>query len=200
MERPAEELQNTLAYLNTRLQYDDYELRPLRHGYQLARTQAHLRVADALADTAKSLDLDSVIHDFDRALEQAADDPEDAITSACSTVESVCKCLLDVMGAPYPKKQDVQGLVGEVQRKLNLAPDREDIGPDIKQILGGLATVAGGIGALRTHSGDAHGRGRGTARVDERIARLSIHAASTISLFLIETWQRMRATRPVMNT
>jgi hypothetical protein len=77
-----------------------------------------------------------------------------------------------------------------VSRHLNLSPERTDISPDIKQILGGLASVCGGIGALRTHAGDAHGRGKGTAQVDARIARLAVHAASTISLFLIETWQR----------
>lgn len=60
----------------------------------------------------------------------------------------------------------------------------------IKQILGGLANVAGGIGALRTHAGDAHGRGRGTPRVDARVSRLAVHSASTLALFLIETWQK----------
>ena len=47
-----------------------------------------------------------------------------------------------------------------------------------------------GIGALRTHGGDAHGRERGHRRIDPRIARLAIHAASTVALFLIETWER----------
>lgn len=69
-----------------------------------------------------------------------------------------------------------------------MSPDRE-VPHDIKQILGGLANVAGGIGALRTRAGDAHGRGRGTPRVDARVARLAVHSASTLALFLIETWQ-----------
>jgi|SRR5271157_115982 len=46
------------------------------------------------------------------------------------------------------------------------------------------------IGALRTHGGDAHGRERGYTRIDQRIASLAIHAARTVALFLIETWQR----------
>ena len=57
----------------------------------------------------------------------------------------------------------------------------------MRQILSGLATIIGGVGALRTHGGDAHGREKGYARIDARIARLSIHAASTAALFLIET-------------
>ena len=81
-----------------------------------------------------------------------------------------------------------------MKQPLGLSSDRSDIDPlianDVRQILSGLATVIGGVGALRTHGGDAHGREKGYARVDARIARLSIHAASTAALFLIETWQR----------
>ena len=45
------------------------------------------------------------------------------------------------------------------------------------------------IGALRTHGGDAHGREKGFKRLDARIARLSINAAGSLALFLIETWE-----------
>ena len=67
----------------------------------------------------------------------------------------------------------------------------------MRQILSGPATVVRGVGALRTHGGDAHGREKGYARIDAQIARLSIHAASTAALFLIETWQRKYPARPL---
>ncbi len=54
---------------------------------------------------------------------------------------------------------------------------------DIKHILGGLLKIASGIGSLRTHGGDAHGRGKQFYRLDARIAKLAINAASTLSLF-----------------
>jgi hypothetical protein len=186
-----EKLTAVVDYLNQRLVLDGFELRRVRQRHRLVRTATEATAASALRGKIEALDLDSVQRDFDRAL--AEGDPEDAITSACSTVESVCKCLLDLLGKPHPAKQDIQGLVREVSKHLNLSPDRTDVGPDIKQILGGLASVTGGIGALRTHAGDAHGRGKGTAQVDARIARLAVHAACTISLFFIETWQRMSA-------
>jgi hypothetical protein len=69
------------------------------------------------------------------------------------------------------------------------------IAGDVRATPGGLATVIQGVGALRPHAGDAHGRERGYARIDARIGRLSIHAASTVALFLIETWQRKFPTR-----
>jgi hypothetical protein len=84
--------------------------------------------------------------------------------------------------------------VQAVQEPLGLSPTRTDlpteIAADVRQVLGGLTTAAKGVGALRTHAGDAHGRERGFARIDGRIARLAIHAASTLALFLIETWEK----------
>ena len=81
-----------------------------------------------------------------------------------------------------------------VQEPLGLKPSRSDlpaeIANDIRQILGGLTSTVLGIGALRTHGGDAHGRERGAVRIDARIARLALHSASTAALFLIETWER----------
>jgi hypothetical protein len=135
-----------------------------------------------------------VSRDLDRALGNAKEDPEDAVTAACSTVESVCRSILIELGQPLPDRKDIKGLFNSVRKLLGLSPDRPDLDPviaeDVRRILGGLGTVVEGIGALRTHGGDAHGRERGFARVDHRIASLAIHAASTVALFLIETWQR----------
>jgi hypothetical protein len=66
----------------------------------------------------------------------------------------------------------MQGLYNAVKQPLDLSPDRSDIDPlianDVRQILSGLATVIGGVGALRTHGGDAHGREKGYARYPPR--------------------------------
>jgi len=60
----------------------------------------------------------------------------------------------------------------------------------IRKVLSGLSAATEGIGALRTRGGDAHGQEGGHRRIDHRIARLANHAASTVALFLIETWER----------
>ena len=153
------------------------------------------RVAvEKLLDKAKVLDLDTVQRDLDRALNSAETDPESALTSACSTLESVCRSLLAEMGHEIPKSKDLMSLYKAVRKPLGLTPDQSafpsDIANDVLTILGGLTTVVEGIGALRTHAGDAHGREKGYTRVDARIARLSVHAATTTALFLLETWQR----------
>lgn len=190
-----------LAHLNDNLRGDGYELREIGSVFRLVTLGTNVAAAAALQDKTRSLDLDSVRTDFERALSEAEANPEGAITAACSTVESVCKCILDEAGEPYPSNQDIKGLTGAVAKLLSLSPGRDDLPKeweaDIRQILQGLVTTVGGIGALRTHAGDAHGKGKRRAPVDSRIARLAIHAASTVSLFYLETWERHgRKTRP----
>jgi hypothetical protein len=179
-------------YMNKRLSYDKFQLRKRGQQYRLVNVATDSQITESLRGKVKDLELDSVRHNFERAVERAEADPEGAITSACSTIESVCKCLLDHMKQPYPKKQDVGHLAAEVQRHLKLSPDRPDVEEDVRRILGGFSNVSAGIGALRTHAGDAHGRGKKVARVDSRIARLAINSASTVALFLIETWQEKK--------
>lgn len=190
-----------LDHLNRALRFDGFELRQQGGRMRLVEAGKGVPVLAELAGLSEVIDFDTVSRDLDRALESSQTDPEDAVTAACSTVESVCRSILIELGQPLPVKKDMRGLYNAVKQPLGLSPDRSDIDPlianDVRQILSGLATVIGGVGALRTHGGDAHGREKGFARVDARIARLSIHAASTAALFLIETWQRKFPARPL---
>lgn len=150
-------------------------------------------VVKGFAEVVTRLDFDTVQLDISRALKSATDDPEDAVTSACSLVEAVCRSILLELGLPLPVKKDIDSLIRAVQEPLGLSPGQiglpVDIENDIRQILSGLTSVAKGVGALRTHAGDAHGREKGHRRIDARIARLAINAASSLALFLIETWE-----------
>lgn len=140
------------------------------------------------------LDFDTVQIEIARALPNLESDPEDAVTAACSLIEAVCRSILIELQLPLPQKKDIDGLMRSIQEPLGLSPGRTDlpseVEQDVRQILGGLTSVAKGIGALRTHAGDAHGREKGFKRIDARIARLAINSASSIALFLIETWER----------
>jgi hypothetical protein len=51
-------------------------------------------------------------------------------------------------------------------------------------------SIADGIAALRTHAGSAHCHSFGRSyRLAPRHARLAVHAAHTMTLFLFETWE-----------
>jgi len=160
----------------------------------LTRRQSSGTIVEPFIQKVETLDFDTVQMEIARALPNLQDDPEDAVTAACSLIEAVCRSILIELGLPLPARKDIDGLIRAVQEPLNLSPGRADLLPeiegDVRQILSGLTSVAKGIGALRTHGGDAHGREKGFRRIDPRIARLAINAASSLALFLIETWER----------
>ena len=193
---------NVLDYLNQALLFDGFELQ--RHGIniRLATAGTSSPVMDKLTSVVETISFDTVQRDIDRALSSVKQDPEDAVTAACSAVESVCRSILVELGEPLPAKKDVQGLYNAVKRPLGLSPERTDLATeiafDVRTILGGLNTIVNGIGALRTHAGDAHGREKGFIRIDGRVASLALHSASTVALFLIETWQKKYPDRALL--
>jgi hypothetical protein len=192
-------LRAVIEYLNLRLSYDGLELQRFGEQVRLGTPGRSSSVVGALATAVVTIDFDTVNRDLDRALASAENDPEDAVTSACSVVESVCRSVLIELGLSLPSKKDIQGLYQAVREPLGLTPDKDgvadEIAADVRTILGGLNSIVNGVGALMTHGGDAHGRERGYRRIDPRIARLAIHSASTVSLFLVETWQKKFPTK-----
>lgn len=132
-------------------------------------------------------DLPALDIEFKRALTSLETDPPAAVTAACSLLESLFKVILEEEGVPMPTKQTVKPLWSVVQNTLSLSPSTiaDD---DIRRILSGLTSIVDGIGALRTHAGSAHGHGSQTHKLEPRQARLTVHAAHTLCLFVIETW------------
>ena len=180
-----DKLENVVNYLDKYLQYDGFELTRIGTTYRLVEAGGTAPVTEIFEST--TLSLPNVKADFERALSSIESDPGGAITSACSTLESVAKSILDGLGKPYPKDQSIQPLVFATLRELALAPDQYSEA-EIKRILGGLVNIPAGIGVLRTKYGDAHGRGTQFVRLFPRHARLAVNAASTVGLFLLETY------------
>ncbi|WP_342107968.1 abortive infection family protein [Methylobacterium sp. SI9] len=150
-------------------------------------------IISELSVKSEHLGFDTVQRDIARAMLSLAEDPEDAVTAGCSMIESVCRSILTELGIPLPDKRDIDGLARAVQAPLGLSPGQKNIPAeverDVRQILGGITSVAKGVGALRTHAGDAHGREAGYPSLDVPTARFAINAAASLALFLIETWE-----------
>lgn len=187
-----DKLENVVNYLNKYLQYDGFELTKIGTTYHLIEAGGTAPVTELFGNRVEYLTLPNVKADFERAISCIESDPEGAITSACSTLESVAKSILDSLGKPYPKDQSIQPLVLTAMRELKLAPDQHSEA-EIKRILGSLTNVIAGIGVLRTKYGDAHGRGKEFTELLPRHARLAVNAASTIGLFLLETYLEIKS-------
>jgi hypothetical protein len=182
-----------VKYLNKHLCFDGIKLELAGREMRLVEIVETAPVTDELTAMAAGIDFDTVSRDLDRALRAANSDPELAVTSACAVIESVCRSILVELKHDFPAKQDISSLYRAVRDPLGLDPMKEGLAPDIvndvKSVLSGLVTSVQSIGSLRTHVGGAHGKEKGFRRIDARIAKLSIHAASAIALFIIETWQ-----------
>jgi hypothetical protein len=126
-----------------------------------------------------------------RGLERLAEDPDGAITSARTLLESICKMILDDLEVTYPHDSDLPKLYKLTADQLTLAPSKhtEQI---FKQILGGCQTVVEGLGAVRNKLGDAHGQGKRPIKPAARHAELAVNLAGAMAIFLIRTWENRK--------
>jgi hypothetical protein len=137
--------------------------------------------------TLAAFDADEISSLWTKALERRSSDPEGAITSARSLIETVSKHIIDDAGGTYGASDDLPKLFHAASEHLQLAPSQhtEQV---FKQILGGCQTVVNGLGALRNKLGDAHGQGRKSVKPSARHAELAVNLAGTMATFLIATW------------
>ncbi len=155
-------------------------------------------ISDGSSAPSKSLqeqiagrNIPAIETEFDRALSNVNSDPREAVSAACNILESMFKVYITDEGLDMPQKQDLQNLWKVVRSHLGFDPASiED--DDLKKILTGILSVVDGVGALRTHASSAHGQGRKIYNIKPRHARLAIHSAHTIALFVLETWDEKK--------
>lgn len=145
-------------------------------------------------------DISAVLANFDeehvsqawqKALKRRHEDPEAAITSAKSLLESVCKHILEEASVPYGEQVDLPKLYKEAAKQLNMAPEQhqEQI---FKQILGGCQSVVQGLGSMRNKLSDAHGKGKNTIKPNARHAALAVNLAGSMAAFMVVSWNEKK--------
>lgn len=128
---------------------------------------------------------------WQKALERKSIEPEGAITSARTLIESLLKYILDEQGIKYNDSAELPELYKEAAKSLNLAPEQhqEQI---FKQILGGASSVVSGLGALRNKLGDAHGKSKSRVKPSDRHSELAVNMAGAIAIFLFRTFKETK--------
>lgn len=123
-----------------------------------------------------------------KALERKSDDPEGAITTARTLIETTCKFILVSFSVTYKDDMELPKLYKLTAENLNLAPDQhtEQI---FKQLLGGCQTVVESLGALRNKLSDSHGKNVSQTKPTYRHAELAVNLAGTMTTFLLETYE-----------
>ena len=152
---------------------------------------------DGVAASPSDLGVTHAITKFDgehihgtwqKALERRNSDPEGAITSARTLLESVCKHILDASGGRYDEGDDMNKLYRQTAECLNIAPTQhtEKV---FKQILGGCTAIIEGLAAVRNRLSDSHGKGKAAVKPSARHAELAVNLAGTMAVFLLATWE-----------
>lgn len=149
---------------------------------------------DTISDTLATFDEEGVHTVWKKALSRREDDPDGAITSARTLLETVCKRILDESGTTYTDKEDLPKLYSKVAELLNLAPSQHTE-VVFKTILGNCHSIVSSLGSLRNKIGDAHGHGGPPVRAAPRHAAMAVNLAGSVATFLVETWQDREQTK-----
>jgi hypothetical protein len=155
----------------------------------------NLAAEDTISDVLTNFDSLTIGRTWRNMINRVSDDPEGAITTARTLLESVCKHILDSKNVDYDGSSiELPDLYKKTAKELNLSPDQhsEQV---FKQILGSCSGVVSGLGAMRNKLGDAHGKGRSNIRPEGRHARLAVNLSGATAQFLIETFNHLENKR-----
>lgn len=121
------------------------------------------------------------------------DDPELAIGTAKEFIETVSRTILSERAVTIDPNWDVQQLVRRAMEELELVPDKTDNAAkaaiSIKALLGNLSQVSQRMAELRNAYGTGHGKAARSQGLQPRHARLAVGAATSLAVFLFETYQ-----------
>lgn len=151
------------------------------------RLRRTLVQADGVSPLAVELSAISVAGVRDRwftAASRLESSPAAALTAARTLLEATCKTLLVELGVEPDMSGEIGRLVKQAARELGLTASDVNSG-SIRKIWGGLTTIVNGLASASNAAGDRHGVVAGTGLDDPRIAGLAVHAAGTLTLFLV---------------
>lgn len=172
----------------TYMQRREYIWNEFENAFRRLEDDSRNIVTTAITDSIVKFDMDYVTVEWEKAIVRKRDDPEGAITSARTLLETTCKHILDELDVDYDSEADLPKLYKITARKLNLSPDQhtEEI---FKQILGGCISVVTGLGAMRNKLSDSHGTTMRQIKPSERHAALAVNLSGAMTSFILETYE-----------
>ena len=121
---PYDQIHFQISHDSKNLRYIAAIVMGLTYEGELAADELDLTPApESLGNLLSHYGLLACVRDFERAVASVVSDPAQAIASASSTLESVCKEILAREGAPLPNDQSIQPLIKAATRALNIAPE-----------------------------------------------------------------------------
>ena len=140
-------------------------------------------IEESMDDVLKEFSTKSVAIVWERANDRLGNEPDAAITSARSLIESVCKHILEEVGE---ESNDHDNIYRQTSRLLDLAPDQQSE-EQFRQLAGACNAIVGSLNSIRNNFADAHGRGELETPPSLRHAELAVNVAGSLALFLVRT-------------
>jgi len=128
-----------------------------------------------------------------KALARREVDPEGAVTSARTLLESLCKHILEDAGKTYREGAPLPELYRLTSAVLDIAPN-DDTAPIFLKLFSACAEIVTSVGVLRNHLSDAHGRGPFGTMPDWRHAELAVSLSGAMATYLAAVWKGRQPT------
>lgn len=128
-----------------------------------------------------------------KALARRETDPEGAVTSARTLLESLCKHILDDAKEEYRQGAPLPELYKATAAVLEISPN-EETAPIFTALFTACSEVIASVGKLRNHLSDAHGRGPFGTMPDWRHAELAVTLSGAMATYLAAVWKGRQPT------
>lgn len=144
----------------------------------------------ALQDYVKQHELSYLDRIIQQSLNDIDNNPLSAVLHASTTLESALKEYLETRQIPYNKDNATLPKLWDIFIQNNFKMHPEELNcNDLKKIATGLYNIIHGTASLRNKKSSAHGKSEEefqTINITPRHARLAIHAAHTLSAYILE--------------
>lgn len=152
---------------------------------QLLRQLAQADGVSPLGVELSSLTLHAARQQWFTAASRIADSPSSSLTAARTLLESTCKTILNERGKDPNGSGKLDRLFKQTTQALGIRAT-EGAGQAAYQVINGLVQCVNGLAAVSNLGGDRHGLVGGERITDHSLAALVVHAAGTVSLFIIQ--------------
>ena len=139
-----------------------------------------------LKEILSKMNIPAISNVWDKIMKRKNDDPDGAITSAKTLLETVCKFILDEHKQTYSEKDDMPTLYKKTAQTLKINTDPK-LNQTFLKIFSGCTSIVGGVTELRGILGDAHGKGSEYIKAEEKFASLAIGLAGSMTIFLLKS-------------
>lgn len=138
-----------------------------------------------------SIDIPHIKSAWEKAIDRRVKDPDGALTTARTLIETVCKYILTELNIEFSENDDINNLYSLTSKALGISSS-QDIDKESKKVFGSINAIVSGVAFFRNKLGDAHGQNKKNELLLGELGELSVNLAGSICIFLIKTFEKKK--------